>query len=75
MDEVGTYASVISVKYACDTTNPAYKKAQERLDELIPVVSNYSNQFIKILAKAKYRKELEEQFGKYLFKKYDMQLP
>ena len=74
MDEIGTYASVISVKYACDTTKPAYKKAQERLDELLPIVNNYSTQFIKILAKAKYRKELEEQYGKYLFKKYDIAL-
>ena len=74
MDELGTYASVIYVKYACDTTKPAYKKAQERLDELLPIVNNYSNQFIRILAKAKYRKELEEQYGKYLFKKYDIAL-
>ena len=74
MDELGTYASVISVKYACDTTKLAYKKAQERLDELLPIVSNYATQFTKILAKAKYRKDLEEQYGKYLFKKYDIAL-
>ena len=74
MDELSTYASVISVKYACDTTKLAYKKAQERLDELIPIISNYTTQFAKILAKAKYRKELEEQYGKYLFKKYDISL-
>ena len=74
MDEIGSYFSVIYVKYACDTTNPAYKKAQERIDELSPIVSNYLTQFAKILAKAKYRKDLEEQFGKYLFKKIDNQL-
>ena len=74
MDEIGTYFSVIYVKYACDTINPAYKKAQERIDELSPIVSNYATQFLKILAKAKYRKDLEEQFGKYLFKKIDNQL-
>ena len=71
MDELGTQASIIGVKYACDTTKLSNKKAQERLDELSPIISNYYNQFIKILAKAKYRKELEAQFGKFYFKKID----
>lgn len=74
MDELSTQASIISVNYACDTTKPAYKKAQERLDELMPVVSNYYNEFIKILVKAKYRKQLEDELGKYLFKKYELSL-
>ena len=74
MDELSTQASIIGVKYACDTTRPANKKAQERLDELSPIISNYYTEFVKVLAKAKYRKDLEEQYGKYLFKKFDMQL-
>lgn len=74
MDEIGTQLSIISVNYACDTTKPAYKRAQERADELSPLISNYYNQFVKILAKAKYRKELEAQYGKYLFKMYDNSL-
>ena len=71
LDELYTQASIIYVKYACDTTKLANKKAQERLDELSPIISNYYNQFIRILAKAKYRKELEAYFGKYYFKKID----
>ncbi len=74
MDELATQFSLIYVRYACDTTKLANKKAQERMDELTPLVSNYYNQFVKILAKAKYRKELEEQFGKFLFKKFDNNL-
>ena len=71
LDELYTQASIIGVKYACDTTKLANKKAQERLDELSPIIANYYNQFIRILAKAKYRKELEAYFGKYYFKKID----
>ena len=74
MDELTTQAQIIGVKYACDTTKLANKKAQERLDELSPIIANYSNQFSKILAKAKYRKELEAHFGKYYFKKIDNSL-
>ena len=74
LDELYTQAAIISVKYACDTTKPAYKKAQDRLDELTPIMSNYNNQFIKILAKAKYRKDLEEILGKYYFKIIDNSL-
>ena len=74
MDELSTQICIIYVKYACDTTKPAYKKAQERIDELTPIITQYYNEFIKILVKAKYRKDLEEQFGKYLFKKFDNSL-
>ena len=74
MDELSTQGSIIGVKYACDTTKLANKKAQERLDELSPIIANYYNQFIRILAKAKYRKELEGYFGKYYFKKIDNSL-
>ena len=71
MEEVGTQCGIISTLYSCDTTNVAYKKAQDRCDELSPILSDYSNQFSKILVKAKYRKDLENIYGKYLFRMYD----
>lgn len=74
IQELQTQLSIISVNYSCDTTNVAYKKAQERMDELSPIFSNYSNQFTKILVKANFRKDLEKLYGKYLFKMYDNSL-
>ena len=71
VEELTTQISVIYVLYTCNTTNIAYKKAQQRCDELSPIISNYSNQFQKILTKARYRKDLEKIYGKYLFKMYD----
>lgn len=68
---LSTQSSVIYVLYSCDTKNIAYKRAQEKCDEISPIISNYSNQFAKILVKASYRKDLEELYGKYLFKMYD----
>lgn len=70
-NELNTDASVIMVRYTLDTRNPVYKKAQDRVDELMPIVSNYATKYEKILLKAKYRKELEKEYGKYLFKMYE----
>ena len=74
MMQLSTDQSVIYVRYSCDTKNPVYKRAQDRVDELSPIVSNYANKFSKILAKAKYRKDLEKKFGKYYFQMIDASL-
>ena len=71
MSELGTDVGVIGVRYSLDTRNKVYKNAQDKVDELSPVFSKYSNEFEKILLKAKYRKDLEKIYGKYLFKMYE----
>ena len=70
-EELGTDCGVIQTRYTLDTTNKVYKNAQDRVDELSPIFSKYSNEFEKILLKAKYRKDLEKLYGKYLFKMYE----
>ena len=71
MNELGTDVGVITTRYTLDTRSPVYKKAQDKVDELSPIFSNYSTKFEKILLRAKYRKQLEEIYGKYLFKMYE----
>ena len=71
MSELSTDVSVIQVRYTLDTTNRVYKNAQDKVDELSPIFSKYGNDFEKILLKAKYRKDLEKLYGKYLFKMYE----
>ena len=71
INDLSTDMSVIQVRYTLDTRNPVYKKAQQRLDELSPLISNYSNKYQKIIVKAKYRKDLEAAYGKYLLKMYE----
>lgn len=73
-EELSTQLSLISVKYSVDTTNKVYKKAQDRMDELSPLISKYSNDYEKIMSKASFRKDLEKVYGKYLFKMYDNSL-
>ncbi len=73
-DELETQISVIYVLYSLDTTNKVYKNAQDRVDELTPLLSKYSNEFNKVLAKARYRKDLEKILGKYYFEMIDSSL-
>ena len=74
MTQINTDAAVIYVRYSCDTRNPVYKRAQARVDEISPIISNYSNKFAKILVKARYRKDLEKKYGKYYFQMMDASL-
>ena len=71
MSELQTDMSVISVRYSLDTRNETYKKAQDKLDEISPLISNYATEFEKVLLNAPYRKELEKAYGEYLFKMYE----
>ena len=74
MDELMTESSIIYVLYSTDTRNKAYKNAQDKMDELYPIINNYSTQYQKILVKAPYRKDLEKKLGKFYFKKIDFAL-
>ena len=71
MDELATDSSVIQVRYTLDTRSKIYRNAQEKLDELSPLFSNYATKYQNILLKAKYRKDLEKIYGKYLFKMFE----
>ena len=71
MSELQTDMSIISVRYSLDTRDPVYKKAQDKLDELSPLIADCSTNFEKILLESHYRKELEKEFGEYLFKIYE----
>ena len=57
-EDLGTDMGVIQVRYSLDTRSKVYKNAQDKIDELSPVISDYSSRFEKILLKAKYRKDL-----------------
>lgn len=70
-EKFGTDMSVIYVLYSCNTENKKYKKAQDKVDEISPVISNYATQFIKVLLAAPYRQDLEKIYGTYLFQKYE----
>ena len=71
MDEINNDMSVIYVRATLNTKDPIYKRAQDKCDEISPLISSYAQEFNKILVKAKYRKDLEAILGKYMFKMLD----
>ena len=73
-DHVETMFTVISIRYSLDTTNEEYVKANDVLDEIAPQVQVFSDRINRILVSSPFRKELEEEFGPYLFKQIDMSL-
>ena len=73
-EKLETEFTTITVLYSLDTTNATYKKAQDKLDELSPLLAKYSSDIKHILTSASYRPDLEKKWGSFLFKKYDLSL-
>ena len=71
---IETQGCIIYVLYTCYTNNEKYKKAQDKIDEMMPIMSKYGTEISKILVNAPYRPELEKKFGSFLFKKYENSL-
>ena len=74
VDDISSDMTIISVRYQIETNNPKYKKAQDQIDEISPVISAYINNWNKVLVKAKYRKDLEKTLGKYYFQMMETSL-
>jgi M3 family oligoendopeptidase len=70
-EKVVTDFVVISILYSIDTTNPAYKEANDKMDEISPAFSAASLPIIKEILKKPFRADLEELLGKYLLQKYE----
>ena len=73
-DIIATEACVIYVMYSCHTDVDKYRKAQDKMDEMSPLISKYNTELSKILINAPYRPELEKKLGSFLFKKYEASL-
>lgn len=67
MDGLETDTTVISIRYSLNTADKVYSKAQDEVDEMMPLVSNLLNAWNKILVKSPFRKELEEKLTPYYF--------
>ena len=73
-EDLGTEICIIYVLYSCYTDNEKYKNAQDKIDELSPILNKYSTELNKILVAAPYCPELEKKLGTFLFKKMENSL-
>jgi len=63
-----TQGAIASIKYSIDTTNKAYEEEQDFFDKNNPVFEGLVNKYYASIINSKFRKELEQKWGKQLFK-------
>ena len=66
-EDLETNITIGEVKYTLDTKDKTNQRNKQMLDEITPLISSLFNRFNKELINAKFRKELEEEWGEYLF--------
>ncbi len=73
-NEFQTFSTIASVRNSMDTANAFYETEQDFFDTTEPVIKDLNIQFYKALGSSKFKKELEEKFGKQLFRLADVSL-
>ncbi|BBM35191.1 M3 family oligoendopeptidase [Pseudoleptotrichia goodfellowii] len=66
-NHVETMSTLVSVRHSIDTVDEFYDKENDYYDENGPVLQSFVMDFYKALTTSKFRKELEEKYGKFLF--------
>lgn len=64
---VNTMFTLCYIRHSIDTNDEFYKKEQEYIDEVQPEVDELVTQYYQELINSKFRKELEDKWGKQLF--------
>ena len=65
--DVNSDFTIVSIRFSQDTTNAEYIKANDKVNEINPIIENYFNNFEKSLLKSPFIKDLEDKFGKLFF--------
>ena len=71
---VDTMATLVSIRHSIDTEDEFYVKENDFIDENRPKFENLVSKFYKELINSKFRKELEEYWGKQVFTLAELQL-
>ena len=72
--KIYTLFTNVSVHFTLDVRNETYVKNNDKMNELSPICAEINTRFNEILVKSKFRKELEEKYGSYLFKMLELSL-
>ena len=60
-------AQIAEIRHTIDTTDEVYEKEQDFFDQNMPLYEGIINRYYKSLVNSKYRKELEQKWGKQIF--------
>ncbi|MDD7761449.1 MAG: M3 family oligoendopeptidase [Ezakiella sp.] len=73
-DEFDSMATICSIRNSINTKDEFYEKEIEFLQENSPVLEEALVEYKKAFVESKFRSELEDRLGKYLFQKYENDL-
>lgn len=73
-DKLQDEITYITVLYSLDTRNKKYEKAQNKLNEILPLIQVEQQEFIKLFVSSKFRPYLEKKLGTFIFQMYEYQL-
>ncbi|MCF2941742.1 M3 family oligoendopeptidase [Paenibacillus alkaliterrae] len=72
--EYESMCGIAYIRYTIDTTDPFYKAEQDFNDESNPIYQGIVTRYYKALVGSKFRSELEQRWGKQLFRIAEMSL-
>jgi M3 family oligoendopeptidase len=67
-------AQIASIRHTIDTTDKFYEEEQDYFDETMPVYQGLTTKFYTSLINSKFKRELEEKWGRQLFSIAEMTL-
>jgi M3 family oligoendopeptidase len=66
--EFESMATIVEIRYSINTNDEYYEKEQEFVDEVKPIYDGLIAKYYGLLVKSKFRNELEEIWGKQIFR-------
>ncbi|MBW8351612.1 M3 family oligoendopeptidase [Bacillus sp. IITD106] len=73
-NELGTMFNLCYIRHTIDTNDEFYKKENDYMDEISPIIEGFTSKYYEALVSSKFRSELENKFGKQLFDLAECQL-
>ena len=66
-DKLETDVTIISIRNSIDTTNKKYEKAMEKVNNTMPLIQAYTQEFEKLILESKHKDYLVEKLGQHYF--------
>ena len=64
---IDTMTTLVSIRHSINTADDFYDKENDYCDEISPLLYGFTTDFYEALVTSKFRKELEDKYGKFLF--------
>ncbi|QVK19136.1 M3 family oligoendopeptidase [Mycoplasmatota bacterium] len=73
-NDFDTMQTLVSIRHSINTVDEFYEKEMDFFDENSPLYQEQVNKYYKALVNSKFKKELEEKWGKHLFNIANLEL-